>query len=119
MLSQLLRRPSAPDPDGRIHHVTPQNAGWAYVVFDVYTLATGATLRRDTGEEEICLVLLSGKAEIAAGGQDFGMLGGRESVFDGSPHSVYVPAQSSWALIAETPVELAVCGAPGTGKLQA
>jgi 5-deoxy-glucuronate isomerase len=116
-MTSLLRRPSAPDADGRVHHVTPQNAGWTYVGFEVFGLEPGAAFGRQTGDQEVCLVLLSGTANILAGGKDLGVLGGRASVFDGPGHSVYVPAKSSWALTAQTPVELAVCAAPGTGKL--
>ena len=32
---------------------------------------------------EVCLVLVSGKARISAGGNDFGVVGGRTSPFDG------------------------------------
>jgi 5-deoxy-glucuronate isomerase len=117
--SPLLRRPAAPDADGRIHHVTPQNAGWTYVGFDVYRLAAGATLARRTEDREACLVLLSGSARVTDAATDFGILGDRASVFEGAPASVYVPAQSSWAVTARTPCEIAVCSAPATGRCRA
>jgi 5-deoxy-glucuronate isomerase len=117
MTSPLLRRPTQPDHDGRVQHVTPQNAAWTYVGFDVFVLEAGARLARQTGDQEVCLVLLSGTAKVAAGDADFGLLGGRASVFDGPGHSVYAPAQSSWSLTAETKLEVAVCAAPGTGKM--
>ena len=113
--SPLLVRPGKPDAENRIHHVTPKSAGWTYVGFDVFDLAPGQSLARDTGDQEVCLVVISGRLRVSAGGQAFGTIGERSSVFGGLPWSVYVPARSSWAVIAEGPCELAVCGAPGTG----
>ena len=117
--SPLLRHPDKPDAEHRVHHVTPQNAGWTYVGFEVFDLVAGQTLARETGDQEICLVILSGKAKISGGGTDFGLLGERSSVFDGLPWSVYVPAHSSWSVTAPGPCELAVCAAPATGRLPA
>jgi 5-deoxy-glucuronate isomerase len=98
---------------GRIVEVTPESAGWTYVGFDLYRLAPADQARQDTAEREVCLVLVSGRARIAAGERDFGVLGERVSPFSGKPWSVYVPAGSDWAVTAETDVELAVCSAPG------
>ncbi|MBV8794614.1 MAG: 5-deoxy-glucuronate isomerase, partial [Hyphomicrobiales bacterium] len=58
-----------------------------------------------------------GKARITAADKDFGLVGERASVFDGLPHSVYVPAKATFSVAAATAVELAVCRAPGRGKL--
>ena len=50
------------------------SAGWTYVGFEVYRLAAGQALARETGEREVCLVLLSGKARgRARAGSDFGI----------------------------------------------
>ena len=114
MPSRLLRRPAqAP----HLHHVTPENAGWTYVGFDVHALAPGASLKTGTGGREICLVMLQGKARIHAGGVDFGVIGERNSPFEGPPWSAYVPAQSDYAVYAETPCEIAVCSCPGKGGI--
>jgi 5-deoxy-glucuronate isomerase len=114
-MSRLLIKPSIPDAEGRVQCITPQSAGWKYVGFEVYRLAPGQTLARQTGDREVCLVMLSGRAEATAGGKSLGLIGGRESVFDGPPWSLYVPAKSDWSLRATTPVELAVCSSPATG----
>ena len=98
---------------GRTVAVTPESAGWTYIGFDLYRLAAGQAVYEETGGREICLVLVSGRARIWAGGQDLGMLGERMSPFAGRPWSVYVPAGTAWSVQAETEVELAVCSAPG------
>lgn len=119
MSSKLLVHPKAPDADGFIHHITPASAGWSYVGFSVLKLAPGKVVTRPTEGNEVCLVILSGRVRIAAGDQDFGLLGERESVFDGLPWSVYIPARSDWTVEAETEAEVAVCASPAEGKLPA
>jgi 5-deoxy-glucuronate isomerase len=118
-MSKLLLHPSAPGDGGRIHAVTPESAGWGHVGFEVYRLAGGQATSAPTGSREVCLVLVSGKARIVAGGQDFGVIGERMSPFEGNPWSVYVPAGSDWQATAEGECELAVCSAPSRGGLPA
>jgi 5-deoxy-glucuronate isomerase len=103
------------DGTGRVAHVTPQSAGWTYVGFDLHRLAPGDTVSEHSGDREICLVLVTGKATVSAGGQDFGLIGERMSPFAGKPWSVYVPQGADWKVTADTDVELAVCSAPGLG----
>ncbi|MCB8876082.1 5-deoxy-glucuronate isomerase [Acidisoma silvae] len=119
MTSKLLVHPHAPDKDGFIHHITPTSAGWFHVGFSVLKLAPQKVVSRPTEGDEVCLVILSGRVRISAGDVDFGLLGERESVFDGLPWSVYVPAKSNWTVEAETAAEVAVCSSPAEGKLPA
>lgn len=112
-MSKLLIKPSAPDQTGRIHAVTPQLAGWDYVGFEVYRLADGQELARDTADREICIVPLSGKVVARAAGRVFGEIGGRASPFEADPWCFYVPAGAGWSVAARGPCEIAVCSAPG------
>ena len=113
-MSKLLVRPHAPEFDHRVHHVTPASAHWKYVGFDLYHLGTGHHCARPTEDREVILVLVEGKAEISAHGQEFGELGDRMNVFDQKkPWSVYVPNGSDWHVKATTNCTLAVCSAPG------
>jgi len=118
-MAALLQKPHAPDPQGAIHRITPQSAGWSYVGFEDFELAPGSTVREQTGDGEVCLVLVSGRASVQVGDTDFGIIGERNNPFEGSPWSMYVPARSEWSVTAETACELAVCAAPATGKLPA
>jgi 5-deoxy-D-glucuronate isomerase len=43
-MSSLLAKCQTPNAEGRIQHVTPENAGWRYVGFDVYRLTAGQWL---------------------------------------------------------------------------
>ena len=113
--SPFLVHPHAPDADGRVLTVTPESAGWTYVGFELFDLAAHQGVERATGEREACLVVLSGRARVRGGEQDFGTIGERASVFDGLPWSVYVPARSRWRVEADGACEVAVCTAPATG----
>lgn len=110
-MSDLLRKPKA--SSGKVHDVTPADAGWGYVGFGLYRLRAGDRAAEPTGETEVILVLVEGKAEISGAGKDFGELGDRMNVFERTPpHCVYVPADSGWSATATTECTLAVCTAP-------
>ncbi len=110
-MSKLLVKPSG--DQGKVVDVTPDSAGWRYVGFALHRLKPGESVSGGEADREVCLVLVSGKADITAGGQEFGTVGRRMSPFDGKPSSVYAPAGAQWRVTAETDLELAVCTAPG------
>ncbi|MEM1351652.1 MAG: 5-deoxy-glucuronate isomerase [Pseudomonadota bacterium] len=110
-MSRLLHRPNG--TSGKVHHITPKVAGWGYVGFGLYRLASGETAQENTGDREVILVVVEGKAAIMANGEDFGELGDRMSVFDRTaPHCLYVPGKGNWRAEATTDCVLAVCSAP-------
>ncbi len=116
--SKLLVHP-AKAADGVGHRITPDNAGWRYVGFETRTLKQGATSPLDTGDREVCIVILSGKARVTAEGFDSGVIGERASVFDGLPWSAYLPPHSKATIEAAVDCELALCSAPAVGRLKA
>lgn len=111
----LLVRPQTPDAKGVVTDVTPASAGWTYVGFRVLKLAAGQSYGGVEAGREACLVILSGKISVEAGGEVHTDLGGRRDVFDGPATSVYLPADLPYAITAESDAEVAVCTAPGTG----
>lgn len=113
-MTGLLVRPHAPDADGRVLSITPENAGWRHVGFDVHRLAPGQKITGGTATRECCLVVVSGTAAIAVAAENFGPVGERASPFEGLPASVYVPAGLAWSAEAHVDTEIAVCSAPGT-----
>ncbi|MEM8581372.1 MAG: 5-deoxy-glucuronate isomerase, partial [Pseudomonadota bacterium] len=114
-MSDLHLRPLA--NKGHVHAITPQSAGWSYVGFDLHRLSPGEVATAETGEREVILVLVEGKAEITADGRDFGEQGDRMDVFEKTPpHSIYIPPRSSWQATATTVCTVALCSAPGRGS---
>ncbi len=117
-MSKLHLKPS--DTNGKVHDVTPDSAGWDYVGFSLYHLQAGERAREATGEREVILVLVEGKASITAAGREWGVLGDRMNVFEKTPpHCLYVPNGNEWSLVAETNCVVAVCSAPGAGGHEA
>jgi len=111
-MSKLHLKPSG--TNGKVHDVTPDSAGWDYVGFSLYHLQAGERAREATGEREVILVLVEGKASITAAGREWGVLGDRMNVFEKTPpHCLYVPNGNEWSLVAETNCVVAVCSAPG------
>jgi 5-deoxy-glucuronate isomerase len=119
-MSHLIVKSIGPDEEGSILKVTPESAGWQYVGFEVYQLKQGETLKKATVEKEVCLVLLSGYANVGTKTEQFPSIGKRMSVFEWiPPFSVYVPANDQYEVEALTDIELAVCSAPGKGTYEA
>ena len=111
-MANLLRKPSG--KSGKVHDITPQSANWGYVGFGLYHLKPGETAQEETGETEVILVLVEGKAEVSSNEGTFGELGDRMTVFERKPpHCVYIPAGSSWSVTATSDCTLGVCTAPG------
>ncbi len=120
-LSNLIV-PSSKEPgsNGNRLVVTPESAGWSHVGFEVYTLAEGQSLHKETGGNELCVVLLSGKATVATQNKTWEHIGQRMSVFEQmAPYSVYVPPGDSVRIAADTELEIAICSAPGKGTYEA
>ncbi|MGI7008364.1 5-deoxy-glucuronate isomerase [Citrobacter braakii] len=115
-MANLLSQRSA--ETGKIQHITPQNAGWDYVGFDVWRLKAGESVELPADELERCLVLVAGIASIRAAENHFQHIGKRMSPFERTPaFSVYVPHHTKAQVTAESDLELAVCSAPGFGNL--
>ncbi len=113
-MGDLLRKPAG--TNGKVHDITPENAGWDYVGFGLYHLNAGERASELTGDREIILVIVEGKASITGAGQDWGVLGDRVNVFEKTPpHCLYLPNGSEWEAVAETDCVIAVCSAPGKG----
>ncbi|MCY9665786.1 5-deoxy-glucuronate isomerase [Paenibacillus alginolyticus] len=114
--------PSAKEPgfNGSRLVVTPQNAGWSYVGFEVYTLTEGQTFQKDSGGNELCVILLSGKASVSTEKKSWENIGKRMSVFEQiAPYAVYVPSSDYVNITANTSLEVAICSAPGKGTYEA
>jgi len=72
-MSKLLIKPAA---QSQVHQVTPQSAGWSYVGFSVHDLAQGQTLECQQQGRELCIVILTGTANITVGEQTWLKVGG-------------------------------------------
>ena len=112
----LLVKPHQPDPQGVTLDITPQSAGWRYVGFRVLHLMAGQSHHAPAAERETCLVILSGRADVAAGSKQFANIGSRPNVFEGMPTSVYVPAGTAYEISVQIACQIAVCSAPAAPR---
>tara|TARA_R110001599_G_scaffold61252_2_gene170145 strand:+ start:36286 stop:37131 length:846 start_codon:yes stop_codon:yes gene_type:complete len=100
--------------------VTPKSANWRYVGFEAHQLKAGESITIETATDEVCAVILSGKANANTKLEAWKDIGDRMSVFDQkAPYSVYSPAQDEIRIEAITDVEVAFCKAPGKGGFKA
>lgn len=83
-----------------------------YIEFGVLRLDEGDVFAGNTADNEEVLIILSGKCSVAGKSFDFPDIGDRTNVFDGKPHSVYLPFNTAYRLTAVTEVEIAICRAP-------
>ncbi|GBF06081.1 myo-inositol catabolism IolB domain-containing protein [Deinococcus aerius] len=93
-------------------HAVPQDHGCALLGFERLHLTPGQTHSGQTGEREVLLVVLSGKARVEVSGRVFESVGGRPNVFAGLPHSVYLPRNSTYTVTALSRLEAALPSAP-------
>jgi 5-deoxy-glucuronate isomerase len=112
--SPLLRRASAPGPDGAIVAVDPASAGWSHVAFAAYRLRAGQAVSCPADDRERLALVLEGRAAVRAGVQDFGVIGSRTTVFDGPPPPVVlVEPGRPVEIVAESAALVVVASAPG------
>jgi 5-deoxy-glucuronate isomerase len=114
-VSSLLVHPSAtPEADGTILRITPENAGWRHVGFEVLSLTEGLVARRSSGEREACVVVVSGEVDVRTDDVDWLAVGGRENPWSGPPDAVYLAPGTDFTVAArEGEAEVAICWAPG------
>jgi 5-deoxy-glucuronate isomerase len=108
---QLLRRPS--DGGTRLS-LDPESAGWSWLSVNARRLVAGQALEWTADRQERLVIVLEGHASVVVGDRQMGVLGSRESVFDGPPPPlVLVAPGQAVSLRAETNALIVVGAAPG------
>lgn len=72
-MTNLLRKPFG--ARGKVHEITPTSAGWRYVGFSLYRLRTGDRATEATGDREVILVMVEGKAKVTGARAGLGGFG--------------------------------------------
>ncbi len=109
----ILIKP-APDPHDPdlILSVTPESAGWEYISFQARRLAAGKRWSFHSGENELAIVNFSGVYTVRSNRGEWGDIGGRENVFAGAAHALYLPRRTDFTITAEQGGEFAVTWVP-------
>ncbi len=98
------------DPDVVVE-VTPEQAGWEYIHFQVRRLPAQGTWQWETGDYELALVLLRGDVGVASSRGEWPSIGTRKDVFAEPPSALYLPRHTTLTVRANTPSEFAVAWA--------
>lgn len=93
--------------------ITPEIAGWEYVSFQVKTFAEGEVLDLAADDDERAFVNLAGDFLITVGDDRY-EIGGRDDVFSGLGHTLYVPRQRAVRITGTKGAELAIASSPAT-----
>lgn len=103
----LIRSAASPDPDLLVE-VTPELAGWDTIHFQARRLVGGGSWSFETGENELALVVLSGRLSVNSSRGCWENIGQRESVFTGLPYALYLPPRTSFSVTAAIESEFAI-----------
>lgn len=80
--------------------------------FGIIELMKGDGVAVHTGEKEYGFIFLGGHADVTIDGDTWEAVGGRESVFGGKAHSVYIPRRKQVTFKGCDQVKIAVCSTP-------
>jgi 5-deoxy-glucuronate isomerase len=86
--------------------------------FQLLVLPEGGKYAAATGGREVLMVILGGRASVAAGSKTFAGLGGRPNPFSGKPHSLYLPCGTNYTVAAHGRLEAALISAPSELKTE-
>jgi 5-deoxy-glucuronate isomerase len=110
---QLLRRAAGPGSEA-LQAIDPATAGWEYISFHAYRLGPGEVVRREVDDQERLVLVLEGRANVVADDRSFGIVGSRESVFDGpAPPVILIEPGRGLSVAAEGHALVVVAAAPG------
>jgi 5-deoxy-glucuronate isomerase len=81
-------------------HITPASAGWESLSFAARKMQRGARWERETGENELALVVLGGTCRVESNRGAWESVGRRSSVFHGMPYTLYLPRRTRFTITA-------------------
>lgn len=96
---KLLIHPEIGD-DGTYQTITAKEVGWDALNFGAKKMNKGDIWEYNTGEFEMCIVLLGGKFIISSKWGEWETNNPRKDVFSGLPHAAYLPPDSVFKLTA-------------------
>lgn len=92
--------------------VTPEEAGWDYISFQVRQLATGQSWSFHSGANELAIVNFTGVYTVTSNRGEWRGIGGRANVFAGAAHALYLPRHTDFTITAEQGGDFAVTWVP-------
>ena len=110
--SLLVHPQHYPSEPNLLIDITPASAGWDFISFQVRRLGLAERWTFDTGENELALINLSGRYSVDSSRGKWQGIGGRENVFAGAAHALYLPRRTQFTVEAEEAGDFAVTWVP-------
>ena len=93
---------------------------YEYLGFRNWKLRAGETLTDSTGSNELALVVLGGRCSVSSNEGNWPSIGGRENVFSGMPHALYLSIGTNYTVTGgEGGCDIALCYSKATRKFPA
>jgi 5-deoxy-glucuronate isomerase len=85
---------------GEYQKITAEEAKWKALNFGAKILKKGDCWKHNSGEDEMCIVLLGGRFSISSKWGEWETENSRKDVFSGLPHAAYLPPNTEFTLTA-------------------
>ena len=86
-----------------------EDFGYEYLSFESRQLEQGEGFNGETAGRELAIVVLGGVCSVKSSRGEWQRIGGRATVFDGLPYTLYLPINTTFAVTANTACDLAFC----------
>lgn len=86
-----------------------EDFGYEFLSFETRKLTPGGSFEAETGSNELALVVLGGVCSVESQRGEWRRIGGRKTVFDGLPFTLYLPLKTGFTVTADTDCDLAFC----------
>jgi len=86
-----------------------ESFGFELLSFAVRKLAAGQSYSAETCNTELAIVVLGGKCSVKSSAGEWLNFGGRATVFDGLPYTLYLPIGTRFTVSTESSCDLAFC----------
>ncbi len=101
-MSDLLVRPE-------VFRNKIENFDYEYLSFETRKLAPGKKYNAETADTELAIVMLGGVCSVKSSRGEWESIGGRATVFDGLPYTLYLPVHTTFTITAVSDCDLALC----------
>ena len=86
-----------------------ESFGFEYLSFAVRKLKRGESYEATLPGTELAIVMLGGICSVRSNVGEWSHIGGRKTVFDGMPYTLYLPPDTTFTVRADTDCDLAFC----------
>lgn len=105
--------------DGYVEIVKRGERRLNFINFGILRLSPNRSFSENSGDDEVALIILSGKCDVRADESHYASIGNRTSVFGGKAFGVYIPPDTDYVITSEDQTKIAICKTPGDPSIKA